>query len=295
VRAARLHELGGVPQVDEVAEPDGELVLDVAVAALNPVDISIGNGRFYGGSPPTPYVIGSEAVGRAPDGRRLWYSGLSAMAGRVGVPESARTVEVPDGLSDELALACGVAGLTGWLAVSWRGAVTPDDVVLVLGASGTVGSAAVQGAKVLGASRVIGAARRPDAVPDAADEAVALDGEEPWPEATVVVDALWGAPAERALAAAARGVRYVQLGQSAGPTATLQSAWIRGKLANVLGLALAALPHDVVADGYRSLCEHARDGRIRLQVETYDLDAIGEAWARQATGSPGAKIVVRVA
>ena len=116
-----------------------------------------------------------------------------------------------------------------------------------------------------------------------------------FPEATVVVDGLWGEPAERALAAAAPGVRYVQLGQSAGPTATLQSAWVRGKLANVLGLRLEAAPLDVRAAGYRSLCEHALAGRIRFEHETYELDRIAEAWERQSSGSPGAKIVVRVA
>jgi NADPH2:quinone reductase len=292
VRAARLHELGGTPTVDELPEPEGAPLLDVTVSTLNPVDISIGNGRFYGGSPETPYVIGSEAVGRAADGRRLWYHGRRAMAGRLVIAEPARVVEIPDGVDDEVAIACGIAGLTGWMAVSWRARVTSDDTVLVLGATGTVGSAAVQGAKALGAARVVAAARRPEAAPDAADEAVSLDG--PFPEATVVVDGLWGEPAERALAAAASGVRYVQLGQSAGPTATLQSAWVRGKLANILGLALASTPLDAFTAGYRELCAHASAGRIRFELETYDLDAIGDAWARQASGSPGAKIVVRV-
>jgi NADPH2:quinone reductase len=171
--------------------------------------------------------------------------------------------------------------------------VTPDDTVLVLGASGTVGGTAVQGAKALGARRVVGAARRTDAVPDAADEAIGLDGE--FPEATVVVDGLWGEPAERALVAAAPGVRFVQLGQSAGATATVQSAWVRGKLTNILGLRLELAPLDVRTTGYRELCEHARAGRIRFRHETYELDRIAEAWERQSSGSPGTKIVVRVA
>ena len=63
MRAARLHEIGGLPQVDEIAAPEGPGLVRVSSAALNPVDISIGNGRFYGGTPPTPYVIGSEVVG----------------------------------------------------------------------------------------------------------------------------------------------------------------------------------------------------------------------------------------
>jgi NADPH:quinone reductase-like Zn-dependent oxidoreductase len=291
VRAARLHELGGTPSVDEVEAPVGANVVAVASAALNPVDISVGTGRFYGGSPETPYVVGSEGVGRTADGRRVWFRANGALAEHAAVtPEQA--VEVPDGVDDELALACGLAGVTGWLAVAWRAKVTAEDTVLVLGASGSVGAAAVQGAKVLGARRVVGAARKTAQVPDAADEVVDLSGSFELPEATVVIDALWGVPAERALEAAARGVRFVQLGQSAGPTATVQSGWVRGKVVNILGLSLFSTPHDVVADGYRALCEHARDGRVRFEVETFEFDEVAAAWERQASGSPGAKIIV---
>ena len=212
MRAARLHEIGGTPQVDEVEPPAGGEILEVAVAGLNPVDITIGNGRFYGGVPDTPYVIGSEAVGRTRAGRRLWYYARGLMAEQAVIEAPDHAVEVPDGVSDELAAACGVAGLTGWLAVAWRAAVTPDDTVLVLGASGSLGGTAVQGAKLLGAKRVIGAARRTENVPEQADEIVRIDGSETYPAATVIVDGLWGHPIERALAAAANGVRVVQLG-----------------------------------------------------------------------------------
>jgi NADPH2:quinone reductase len=153
--------------------------------------------------------------------------------------------------------------------------VREDDTVLVLGASGTVGSAAVQGAKLLGAKRVIGAARRTDAVPPAADLVVDLGGD--LPEATLIVDALWGEPFERALAAAASGVRVVHLGQSAGPTSNLASGNVRGKVANIHGHSLFATPQEVLARGYRELCEHVRDGRIALGVETYELDRVADA------------------
>jgi NADPH2:quinone reductase len=291
MRAARLHEIGATPQVDEIDAPSGQTVA-VSAAGLNPVDISIGNGRFYGGTPETPYVIGSEAIGTTSDGTRVWFRGSGTVAEIAVAGE--HTYDVPDGVDDETALACGIAGLTGWLAVSWRAKVTPEDTVLVLGASGSVGHAAVQGAKVLGARRVIGAARKTALVPAAADEVVELAGSYELPEATVVVDGLWGEPAERALAASASGVRYVQLGQSAGPTASLASAWVRGKAANLLGLALYSTPRDVIAEGYHSLCGHARDGRIRFAVETFALDDVTAAWERQSSGSPGAKIVVRV-
>ena len=64
VRAARLHEIGGVPQVDEVDAPQGGGLVRVSTAALNPIDISIANGRFYGGSPPTPTWSAPRSSGR---------------------------------------------------------------------------------------------------------------------------------------------------------------------------------------------------------------------------------------
>jgi NADPH2:quinone reductase len=172
--------------------------------------------------------------------------------------------------------------------------VQPDDTVLLLGASGTLGSVAVQGAKLLGARRVIGAARRTDLVPAAADEIVDLNVEGPLPEATYIVDGLWGEPFERAMASAAVGVRVVHLGQSAGPAATVQSAWVRGKVAGIFGHSLFALPEAAAETGYEQLAEHVRDGAISVDSDTYPLEAIAEAWQRQASGSPGSKILVEL-
>ena len=292
MRAVRLHELGGPPRVDEVDEVSGDAVLEVSSAGLNPIDVSIGNGRFYGGTPAFPYVIGSEVVGALPGGRRVWWYSRAVMAERVALSAPELAVDVPDGVDDGLALACGVAGLTGWLAVSWRARVTAEDTVLVLGASGILGGTALQSAKLLGAKRVIGAARRTERIPAAADEVVRIDGSETYPEATVIVDGLWGAPFERALAAAAPGVRVVQLGQSAGATSTLESGWVRGKAANILGHSLRSVPAEVRAASYRELAAHAREGRVRYEIETFDLEQIAAAWERQSSGSPGAKIVV---
>jgi len=291
MRAARLHDLGGDPRVDEIDPPAGEAVR-VSAGALNPIDITIGSGRFYGGTPPVPYVVGSEVVGVAPDGRRVWVRGRELLSD-LADPAGRWVFDLPDGVSDEAALSAGIAGLTAWLAVAWRAPVQPDDTVLVLGASGALGAVAVQAAKLLGAARVIGAARRTDLVPEVADEVVDLSGEGALPEATMIVDALWGEPVERALEAAAPRARIVHLGQSAGPTASVQSNWVRGKGLSILGHSLVTqVPEDVAAPGFRALAEHIRDGAITVATETYPLEEVAEAWRRQASGSPGAKILV---
>ena len=291
MRAVRQHEIGGVPQVDEIDPPRKRGLVRVVKGALNPIDVSIANGRFYGGTPPLPYVMGSEVVGTK-NGRRVWVRGRNGLFAELADPSGGWTFEIPAGVDDETALGCGIAGLTAWLAVSWRTPVRPDDTVLVLGASGSLGSVAVQAAKLLGAQRVIGAARKVDLVPDAADEVFDLRSDADLPAATLIVDALWGKPIERALAAAPSGVRVVHMGQIAGPKATLESGWVRGKVADIHGHSLFSIPLDVAETGYRELCEHARDGRIGIAIESYPLADIAKAWKRQASGSPGAKIVL---
>jgi NADPH:quinone reductase-like Zn-dependent oxidoreductase len=66
MRAAVVSELGRPPHVIEAPEPeagDGEVVLEVVASSLNPIDIAVGAGRFYGGHPPLPYIAGAEAQG----------------------------------------------------------------------------------------------------------------------------------------------------------------------------------------------------------------------------------------
>src|SRR5579883_1424483 len=96
MRAARVTELGSEPVVADVDAPepgDGELVLEVEAVALNPLDLSVGAGRFYGGHPALPYAPGCEAVARTADGGLVYLFGDGRgvakpgfLAERVAVP-----------------------------------------------------------------------------------------------------------------------------------------------------------------------------------------------------------------
>ena len=99
-----------------------------------------------------PYVVGSEVVGIAPDGRRVWVRGRELFAELAEPEPGAGCSTFPTASPTRLRCGCGIAGLTAWLAVAWRAPVRPDDTVLVLGASGALGAVAVQAAKLLGAS-----------------------------------------------------------------------------------------------------------------------------------------------
>lgn len=306
MRAAQIAELGAPPTLAEIA--DGGPV-EVLAVALNPLDLAVAAGRFYGGHPDPPYVPGAEAVGRVA-GRRIYMFGQGYgvkrdgfLAERTDFPEASAT-PVPEGIDDARAAATGVVGIAAWVPVAWRARVEPGDRVLVLAATGAVGSVAVQAARLRGAERIVAAGRDKEKLERAAelgaDATVELEGPdlaERLREScggdgpTVVVDPLWGEPARAATEAAAPGARIVNLGQSAGPEAALASAAVRGKQLVIMGHANVAMAADERARAYSEIVEHVAAGRIRIELETFSLDDVGAAWSAQAAGG---KAVVRI-
>ena len=293
MRAAEIVQLGEPPQRVE-REDTGDI--RVEAVALNPLDIAVGSGRFYGGHPELPYVPGCEAVGRREDGSLVYLFGDGRGTGRDGFLAERTTVPpelplaLPEGTDPALALAAGIAGVAGWVPVAWRAKVGPGDRVLVLGARGAVGQVAVQAARLLGAETVVGAGRV------AGDGIVALDdvpdafGAEGY---TVCIDPVWGEPLAGVLGSAARHARVVHVGQSAGPEAPLRSADVRGKELTILGHSNFVMSAEERNRGSLELLDHLRAGRIEIAIERYPLDRAAEAWERQRSG-PGGKVVIEL-
>src|SRR2546421_10026026 len=70
MRAAVIERFGELPVVRDMDEPkaDSANLIEVTAASLNPVDLSIATGKFYGGTPPLPYVPGGEGIGHPKSG-----------------------------------------------------------------------------------------------------------------------------------------------------------------------------------------------------------------------------------
>jgi NADPH2:quinone reductase len=303
MRAAVLHEYG-VPRGDDFKEPSAgaeEAVVDVLAAGLNPVDVAICAGRFYAGRPPLPSVAGREGVGVL-DGARVYFDApippFGSMAQRALIdPRSA--YPVPDGVGDGVAVALGISGLAAWLALTWRAELKQGEHVLVLAASGVLGQIAVQAAKLLGAGRVVAAARSHEGLERClalgADAAVSLEqpaedlpgalGEAGEDRIDVVLDPLFGQPFAAALGAASFGARIVQIGAGAGADATIPSAPIRGKMLVIMGHTNFAAPPEVKRDAYTSMADAVAAGHINVEVDPLALDQVQEAWRRLQAGS----------
>ncbi len=309
MRGSQIVDLGSPPQVAELAPPTpaaGEVLVTVEAVALNPIDISVGAGVFYGGHPPLPYVPGCEAAGRTDDGSLVYLFGDDRgsrrpgfLAERVAVPPGL-PLRVPGELDAAVAAAAGIAGVAAWTAVR-KARIGPGDRVLVLGASGAVGLVALQAARLLGAEQIVAAGRDPGKLDRARElgaddivvlgDAASLAGSFGGDGFTVCIDPLWGEPLAQALAAATVHARVVHVGQSAGAVSPLRSADVRGKELEILGHSNFALPVDERNRLYLELVDHVAAGRIELEVERYSLDDVATAWERQRSG-PGAKIVV---
>lgn len=313
MRAALVEQVGQPPVVGEVAEPqrgDGQALVQVTAAAINPIDIAISLGKHYSGVPAVPYVMGREAVGRVVEGDRLdpgtqiWFRpAASGGFAEYALADEEQAIVLPDGTDHALAAGLGIAGLTGWLAIEWRAHVHGGERVLVLGATGVVGLVAVQAARILGAARIVAAGRDAGALEvvraAGAHAVVQLDGtrepadliEAGGGRFDVVIDPLWGRAAEIAIPATAFSARYVQLGESAGPEASIRSGDIRGKSLALVGFTVNHVSQEKQQAAYGRLIELATTGELKLERETLPLDWAGEAWRRQQD-SPHRKLVL---
>ena len=160
MRAARVHRFGAPLQIDDVPDPrpgPGEVVIDVELVSVNPLDVWVTQGTVADGSQPLPFIPGVEAVGQV-DGRWYIVDALDFGTGRDGlyreqaaVPKTA-LIPLPEGMDPAQAAAMPVTGRTAWWLVNAVAPVTAADRVIVLGASGGVGSLVVQLAKGKGAA-----------------------------------------------------------------------------------------------------------------------------------------------
>jgi NADPH2:quinone reductase len=311
MRAAVIERYGEPPVVREVPEPkaEGAGLVEVSAGALNPVDISIASGKFYAGSPPTPYVPGGEGVGRPlrngnPGPRSFFRAALpnGALAERAIARDE--PLPIPDGVPDGLAAALGTPGFPALLGLTKRAQLQKGETVLILAASGVLGTIAIQVARLLGARRVIAGARDERGLARArelgADATVDLKQTEGLAERIreasggqlhVVLDPVWGIPGAAAMEALSPHGRFVQVGQAAGNEAVIKSGIVRGRVLSVLGYNNFVMPWEELAPAYRQLVNYAAAGKIKVEFEVLPLEAAPEAWKRQAS-SPHRKLVL---
>ncbi len=322
MKALRCHAYGPIDalRVEDIPTPTpaaGQVLVDVHAASINFPDTLIVQG-LYQIKPPLPFTPGAElagvvtAVGEGVKhlkiGDRVVAStGTGGFAERA-IADAARVLPLPHGMSFEAGASFVLAYGTSIHALTTIGKLQAGETLLVLGAAGGVGIAAIEIAKALGA-RVIAAASSEDkrnlAKQAGADETVDYTQAE-WRReverltngngADVVYDAVGGAYAEPALRATAWRGRYLVVGFAAGdiPKLPLNLALLKERaiLGVFWGAAMAKAPKQLAAD-LRQLSEWFQQGKLKPPVtELISLADTPAALVRLATRQAMGKLVV---
>ena len=305
MRAAVVTSFGTPPACQDFPTPTRqapqEVLVDVIAAGLHPRVRSQADGSHYTSSGELPLVPGIDGVGRAPDGTLRYFilpeTTMGAMAEQT-VVDLRRSVVLPSDSDPVLIAAAMNPAMSSWIALRRRITFRPGQRVLILGATGNAGRMAVQVAKQLGASQVIGAGRQPErlaALTDlGADATVSLDG--PAADVTqhlgqaardvdVVVDYLWGQPTADAMAAvvvnrADRGqpLTWIEIGSVAGPTAALPSAALRAVPLQIVGSGQGSVPAGDILAELPELAAEITSGTFQIAARPVPLADIETAW-----------------
>lgn len=296
----------GVAELVEVPEPDagpGEVLVEVLYAGVNPFDVQVLRGQIGGSAPLT---LGAEATGLL-DGQLVQVSGAGIGAGRDGtyaerVVAPANAVRpLPEGIDPRLTATVGVAGKTAWRAVHQLAQVGSEDVVLVLGASGGVGTFAAQLARATGA-RVLahtGDEDKATRLDRLALETVVAEGGTAVAAAvaelgvTVVLDPLGGDYLSSLLGVVAPAARFITYGVLAGATTEVNLATLYGKGLHILGTSGGTTPPEQGAEALNRALAAVHDGTVAVDVEVLPLEQAADGFARLQSRQVEGKLLLR--
>ncbi len=317
MNAAVVHSFDAPPDYASFDPPvpqDGERLVTVTAAGLHPIVKALATGSHYGSSGELPFVPGVDGVGRLEDGSRVYFGISRAPFGsfaQQALAAGSMTVPVPDGLDDATAAAIANPAMSSWVALDRGGYITGQSI-LILGATGTAGQLAVQIARLRGAGRVVAAGRNAQALAEVqalgADAVISLEqdrdalvaafrgelsrnmdqdsGLDSGRGIDLVLDYLWGAPAQALLAAISqkglrtrsRRVRYVQIGNSAGAEIPLPAAALRSSGLELLGSGFGSASLEQIRQAISDFFELAVKKPLHFNLKTAPLSEVETLW-----------------
>ncbi|MCQ4129205.1 NADPH:quinone oxidoreductase family protein [Rhodococcus erythropolis] len=322
MRAALVKEFGPPSSlvVEEVHDPvpmPGEVLIEVGAASVNFPDILVVDGT-YQNLPPRPFSPGMEAAGRIAavgDGvgrvcvgqRVLALVEHGGYAERLVVSEDLVTA-IPDSVSYENAAAAGLVYSTAHIGLFRRARLQPGETVLITGAGGGVGSAAVQLAKARGV-RVVALAENDDkgtlarrlgadvvltSTPDTlrADLLAATDGN----GVDVVLEMLGGDFLAQIIRSTAWEGRIVIVGFVSGAPSPIKPGHVLVRNISMLGLQSSDYRDrhpDLLRGAMTEVLNLFEQGTLDAAVDTtFSLDKAGEALQYVKDGKVKGKVVI---
>jgi len=326
MRAWLLDDLTGIEhlRVAEVAEPvpkPGEVILEVHYAALNPADRYLAQ-RQYPIRPALPHVLGRDGIGRVlklgegvtevkiGDQRAILRGDVGGsrwgtFAERVAVPVE-NLVKTPGEWSEQEAAGATLVYLTAYQALTMWGPLPAPAVVLVTGASGGVGVAAVQLASAMGYT-VIGLSRSAEKsrkVEQIGATATFDPSNSEWrrkakaklaPRSVdLAIDNIGGTLLPEVIDMLGDGGRVSLVGRLAGPVPNFNTATMFFKRLRMGGVAVGAYTNEESRGAWQEVLRlMARAGARPLVDSTFRFEELPKAFERLAQGPMG-KVLLQV-
>ncbi|MCT4475953.1 zinc-binding dehydrogenase [Peribacillus frigoritolerans] len=303
---------------DKPTPNQGEALVRVYAAALNPLDLSVKSGHIPFAKNP-PFILGNEGAGvvqyssKFPEGTKVIIQGGKLGVSQDGthqelmvVPEN-QLVPLPDNFSFEEGAALPVAYLTAYLALTYYGEVKKDEWVALAGATGSVGYAALQLAKALGAKPIAivssdekakqALTAQPEAIINLSQEGIVkgiariTNGQ----GINVALDPVGSNGTSLLLQSLAQAGRLVSIGYAAGMETTINLMDLLAKATKILGFSIYAIPEEVTLSALQHIIQLAEEEKIRPVIDsTFSLEQWGQAISRLTSRKAIGKIIFTI-
>lgn len=310
MKAAVITSFHQPPSYSDYADPTpsgrGEMLVEVLAAGLHHVTRGRASGAHYSGVGKLPLVPGMDGVGKGPDGKLRYFvvspDQIGSMAEKT-VIEVDHSIKLPSGCDPVTIAAAMNPAMASWLALRCRVPFRKKMKVLVLGATGSSGSLAVQIARYLGASQVIAAGRNENKLAHlpalGATDIVTLGDSRLGTlarEVDIVLDFVWGESAAKNIetvltqrADRSRLLTWIHVGSMAGDIAAIPGLFLRAANFQIVGSGLGSVTGRDILKELPSLIKEITRGRFQIDAKPVPLSEVEHMWT--ATPSNGERIV----
>src|SRR5882724_5248350 len=323
MRAMRARGFNGYEDLElaDLPKPEvsnGKVLVRMTTAGVTPLDHTILSGHYPKAK--APLVLGNEGAGvveegggtEFPAGSRVMFTGL------YGVSEDGTYSEyvavrkqhlclIPEGIDDVNAAGIPVAYLTAQMALSLAG-FQAGKTVLAPAIGGSVGNAATQLARALGAKHAISSTTNHKKAEQAKtlgfDEVIDLSVESlsagvrritDGYGADIVIDAIGGEILSEALSALAAGGTLTTLGYSAGRKTTIDLTDLIWKRASMKSFSLFAQPAEAWGTAWSVICSLLHSGAVKpIVAKTFPLAEAADALRYLVEGRPFGRVVLTI-
>lgn len=308
MHAAVVKTFDSAPRYEEFPSPApssaSEELVEVLAAGLHPRVRSQAKGSHYASTDELPLIPGIDGVGRRANGSLVYFilpdTVYGSMAERA-VIDVRRSIPLAADANPVLLAAAMNPAMSSWVALKRRITFAAGQSVLILGATGSAGQLAIQVAKHLGAGEVIAAGRGKeklaalaalgaDTTIDLAASAEQVEAElaDKAANVDVVLDYLWGPPAESAIMPLLKGradrgrlLSWIQIGAVAGADISLPSAALRQANIHFLGSGQGSVTAEGILEILPALAKEIEKGTFSIDVVAKPLAGVEQIWSER--------------